>query len=55
MYIKQVTIITVKICVFISCNYTASHLLSIKIILICKNKKKTDVFTIGDPIFRVTK
>ena len=37
MYIKKVTYITVKICALITFNYTASHLLSINIILICKN------------------
>ena len=39
MYIKEGNIIniTVKLGAFISCNYTASHLLSIKKILKCKN------------------
>ena len=40
MYIKKVTSITAKICALICFNYTASHLLSIEIIIFkCKNKK----------------
>ena len=48
MYIKKVTYITVKIGAFISWSYTASHLFSLRIIiLICMNKKKFDIITIG--------
>ena len=37
---KESNIYNRKICVLISFNYTASHLLSIKIIILkCKNKK----------------
>ena len=61
IYIKKVTYYTVKIGALISCNYTASHIISIPpppkkkiIILICKIMKELDMFTIGTPIFRVT-